>query len=466
MPAPVRVLFVHPHRESVRAHGLPHVGLALLASILRNEGYDVLVVDYMIAPGAPSLTHFLGSFSPDVVGISTYTAILSKAFKLIGLINDYNPKIPIIVGGPHATLYAEDFLRDGRVSYIVRGEAEEKIGEIISSAVKEKAPKIIDCQPIDVKNLLFPDFTCFYSFENIRDYPLSTSRGCPYRCSFCAVSSLTPGYRSREIDVCCLEITKARTLLPDLKSVSVTDDNSGVGRGRFRDFLLRYIERIDLPLGFAYIRGDSIDGEVLTLLKRAKTKSVCIAIEHAHPEVYKHINKGEELKDIIKAARLVREYGLILELCFIIGLPYDTFERTKCNIELAKRLKAATIFWNMLVPYKGTAARDWFLKNGRLLGETDKTSYVDYSCFYDDEPAAETKDMTAEERKKAYFYAMLETNNYVLRVQDVLKDIPKLFIAAHMYGLYKTVINNLLFQILWLPMRAKDRILKVMSKIA
>ena len=128
---PARVLLVHPHRESVRAHGLPHVGLALLAGILKNEGYDVRVVDYLIAPDAPSLTYFLDRFSPDIVGISSYTAMVSKVFRFIGLIYDHKPKIPIIVGGPHATLYPEDFLRDGRVSYIVRGEAEEKISEII-----------------------------------------------------------------------------------------------------------------------------------------------------------------------------------------------------------------------------------------------------------------------------------------------------------------------------------------------
>lgn len=463
MVMPRRVLLIHPSRESVRVHGLPHLGVASVAAILRNNGHEVLVVDYLLTPNTPPITHFLSNFSPDIVGISTYTAMVSKVFGFIDLIHNYNQRIPIIVGGPHATLYPEDFLRDGRVSYIMRGESEKEIGEIISSAVQEKTPKIIDCQPPDIGKLPFPDFTCFYGFENIRDYPLLTSRGCPYRCSFCAVSSLTPRYRWREIDSCCLEITKARTLLPNLKAVSVTDDNPGVRRGRFRNFLLGYIETIDLPLGFAYIRGDSIDGEVLTLLKRAKTKSVCIAIEHVYPEVYKHINKGEELKDIIKAARLVKEYGLILELCFIIGLPYDTFERTKYNVKLAKQLKASTIFWNMLVPYKGTAVREWFLKNGTLFGETDRTSYVDYSCFCD-EPAVETEDMTAEDRKKAYFYAMLETNNYVLRVKDVFKDVPRLFITAHRYGLYKTLIKNLIFQCMRLPIRLKSRILRLISK--
>lgn len=461
---PKKVLLVHPNRESVRVRGLPHAGLASIAAILRSNGHEVLVVDYLLTPNAPSIAHFLSKFSPDIVGISTYTAMVSKAFRFIDLIYDYNQRIPIIVGGPHATLYPEDFLRDGRVSYIMRGESEEKIGEIISSAVKGKNPEIIDCQPIDVKKLPFPDFTCFYGFKNIRSYPLTTSRGCPYQCSFCAISSLSSRtYRYRETGNCCEEIINARILLPNLEAVSVIDDNSSALKERFRNFLLQYIEKIDLPLGFSYIRADAIDDEILTLIKRAKTRSVCIAVEHAHPEVYKHINKGEELSDIIKAAHLIMEYGLRLELCFIIGLPYDTFERTMYSVELAKQLHAVTIFWNMLVPYKGTAVREWFLKNGKLFGENDRTSYVDYSCFCD-EPAAETKNMTAEDRKKAYFYAMLETNNYVLRIKDIPKDIPRLFIAAHRYGLYKTLIKNLIFQSMQLPARLKDRILRLISK--
>jgi len=463
-PIPKKVLLVNPKRESVIVLGLPHLGLALLAAVLRNNGHKVLVVDYLLSPNTPPVTHFLSNFSPDIVGISTHTAIVSKVFRLISEVCDYNPIIPIIVGGPHATLYPDDFLRDGRVSYIMRGESEEKIGEIISNAVKEKTPKIIDCQPIDVKKLPFPDFTCFYGFENIRDYPFSTSRGCPYQCSFCAVFSLSSRtYRCREIGACCEEIINARMLLPNLKGVSVIDDNPAALKDRFHIFLLQYIKKIDLPLGFSYIRADSIDDELLTLIKKAKTKSVCIAVEHAHPEVYKHINKGEELSDIIKAAHLIREHGLGLELCFIIGLPYDTFERTKCSVKLAKRLHAGTIFWNMLVPYKGTAVREWFFKNGKLFGENDRTSYVDYSCFCD-EPAVETKDMTAQDRKKAYFYAMLETNNYVLRIKDIPKDIPRLFITAHRYGLYKIVIKNLIFQSMQLPARLKARILRWISE--
>lgn len=461
---PKRILLVHPNRESVRAHGLPHAGLASLAAVLRNNGHNVLVIDYLLSPNAPSITHFLKDFSPDIVGISAYTAMISKAFRFIDSIYNYNREIPIIVGGPHATLYPEDFLRDGRVSYIFKGESEERIGEIINSAIQENSPKVIDCQPIDIKKLPFPDFRCFYNFEKIQDYPLVTTRGCPYECSFCMVKFISSRrYRCKEISTCCNEIMNAQTALPQLKAVSVIDDNCSVLKYHFHNFLLAYIERIDLPLGFAYIRADAINDEVLTLIKRAGTKSVCIAIEHGHPEVYKHINKGEKLDDIIQAAYLVRKRGFGLELCFIIGLPYDTFEMTKYNIKLAKHLKASRIYWNMLVPYKGTQAREWFLKNGTLFGEADRTSHVDYSCFCD-EPAMETKEMTAEDRKKAYFYAMLETNNYVLRAQDVLKDIPRLFIAAYKYGLYKTLIKNLIFQCMNLPLRLKGRILKLISK--
>lgn len=446
------------------AHSLPHAGLASLAAILRNNKHDVLVVDYLLNPRAPSITSFLKDFSPDIVGLSAYTAMISKVFKLINSVHKYNQRIPIIVGGPHATLYPEDFVNNGQVSYIFRGESEEKLDELITGIAQEKSPKIIDCPPIDVERLPLPDFTCFYGFEKITDYPLVTSRGCPYQCSFCMVHSISSRvYRCKDINACIDEIMNAQGTLPNLEAISITDDNCSVLKERFRNFLLSYIENIYLPLGFSYIRADAINDEILGLIKRAGTKSVCIAVEHADPEVYKHINKGEDLDVIIKAARLVKEYGLILQICFIIGLPYDTFERTKYNVKLAKQLKASTVFWNMLIPYKGTAVRDWFLKNGKLLGEADKTSFVDWSCFYG-EPACETKDMPAEDRRKAYFYAMLETNNYVLRVEDILKDIPRLFITAHKYFLYKTLIKNLIFQFFQMPSRLSGRIQRLIKK--
>lgn len=431
-----KVLLFNAKRERCDSIS-PHLGLAILAAVLKEHGHDILVVDYQFTPDASSPESFIENFEPDVIGITLYTATMKEAEKIIEQISKFNK--PLIVGGPHATLYYNELI--DKANYIIIGEAETIIAETVENANISSKSQLVRAEPPDPKKLPFPDFTTFFGYEKIFIYPLLTSRGCPYNCSFCAVRFVsTRKWRPRKVEDCIEELIQAKKVLKSMDSVVIYDDNAMFRKNHIKKFLNLYLNhKINLPLTIINTRADSLDDEMISLLKKAKCPSIGIGVESGHPEIFKKIEKGESLADIEKAAKLIKKNKIPLALCFVIGLEGDTFENTLLSIDFAKKLDADHIYWNMITPFKGTRIREWYDKNGKVYDLINHSSYVD-GDFMCEEPCAETPEFSIRDRKKAYFLAILETNDTRLS----LINIPHLIPHVIEYKLYKEFIY-------WIP---------------
>lgn len=432
-----KVLFFNAKRTKCEGVS-PHLGLAMLSAVLKNAGHEVLIVDYQFKQDAPSPKIFLDDFSPDVVGITLYTATMYEATKIIEVCSEF--RVPIIIGGPHVSLYFKELL--DMANYIVVGEAENIILDLVENAQISKKGQIIRSESPDPKKLPFPDFKSFYGHQDIEIYPLLTSRGCPYNCSFCAVHLIsTKKWRPKNPEDCIQELIFAKSHFKDIYSIIIYDDNPMFKKNHIKNFIKMYLEEnINLPLTIINTRADSLDDEVISLLKKAKCPSIGIGVESGDPEVFKKIKKGETLEDIEKAAKLIKSHRIPLALCFVIGLQGDSLISTKKSIQLAKKLKPDHVYWNMITPFKGTLIRDWYDKKGTVYNLVDHSSYVD-GDFMCEEPCAETPEFTIEERKKAYILAILKTNDTRLN----FSDIPRLIPYVRKYGFYMEFIN-------WIPL--------------
>lgn len=437
-----KVLFFNAKRQKCDSTS-PHLGLAMLAAVLKEKGHDVLVVDYQFKHDAPSPETFVRWFKPDVIGVTLYTATMKEAYKIIEDVLKFD--IPIIGGGPHATLYHDELAAEGKLNYIVVGEAENEINEIVQNAKLYFKSQIVEATLPDPKDLPYPDFTSFFEYEDISQYPLSTSRGCPYNCNFCVVRIVSSRkWRSRKPEECVAELIEAKKKLPNLKSVCIYDDNPMVEGKHIKKFLENYyIREIDLPLTIINTHANLLDEEIIVLLKRVRCPSIGLGVEHGNPEIFRQIGKGETLEEIERAAKLIKKHKISLCACFIIGLPGDSFEKTKDSIDFAKRLKPDHIYWNMITPFKGSRVREWYDEHGKVYSVINHSSWVD-GDFMCDEPCAETPEFSTEERKKAYLTAIMETNDGRIR----LRDIPRLFAFVVTCGLYKDIF-------FWLPRRIK-----------
>ena len=120
MYKPKKVLLINPRNKRIH-NSFPHLGLAMLSAMLKKAGHQPLVLDYLIFPNIPSIDDFMRQFEPDVVGVSIFSASFNESAKVIETVKNYGT--PIIIGGPHVSIYAEDLTKLG-VDYIVKGEAE------------------------------------------------------------------------------------------------------------------------------------------------------------------------------------------------------------------------------------------------------------------------------------------------------------------------------------------------------
>jgi radical SAM superfamily enzyme YgiQ (UPF0313 family) len=411
----MKVLLLNPYdRNAVPVSLWPHLGLVLIASVLKTRGHEVVVVDYAYLPDAPPLSEWIAAQKPDLFGITLYTSHMKFARQAVNEIRGAS-KAPIAVGGPHATLYADELAAEGFADAIFRGECDHKFSETIAQITPASKSLIFVADPPDLSTIPPPDFGLGYGSFKMTYYPIQLSRGCPYDCSFCSVKLIsTRSVRYRALPSCLDEIERAAKRFKKLRSIRIVDDCPTGNLARFKTFLQGYRKiGVGLPLHIDNLRADRIDDEMLDSIKRIGVDHLCIGVESGNERVFDMINKGEKMEDIIRASRMIKRHGIRLYTCFIVGLPGSTSETEMDSIRLARSLKPNWIYWNLYQPHKGTRARDWFEANGRLYEEEDRTSLTG-PVLGPLDPPCDSPEFPADERKRMHLTASLMTGAYWL----------------------------------------------------
>lgn len=408
-------------------------GIASIAANVRNE-HNVSVVDFVNRSGNVEKRLQVAK-DANYVGISIKSFTLDESIMVAKMVKKINPNVKIVAGGPHVMVDGYNLLKDNTIFDLgIFGEAEHVFKEILSG----KEPSIINGvihrngeevikNPAnewigDLDALPFPVYDDFDSvningqLQKIENWPLVTSRGCPYSCSYCNVPTVIGRrFRTRSGENILAELRYAQEKYGS-KEFKVLDDNFTLQMNRAKDICRLFVdEKLDMkwtcPNG---IRADRLDEELCTLMKHAGCYSMSIGVESGDPEVFDKINKGEKLEDVERGIKLAQAAGIKIHGFFIIGLIGSTYEADKRSMEFAKRL-GITASWGILVPYPGTEVweqvkndsnarihRDW--KDGFHIGARPK-------------PVFDTPEYTAEERVRAYYYANMTSIKK--------KDIPR-----------------------------------------
>ncbi|MFH1420523.1 MAG: radical SAM protein [Candidatus Aenigmatarchaeota archaeon] len=398
-----------------------NTGLGYLTAVLKQKGHDVGVIDFNNKRGNEKqrLEAVKGA---DIAGISIKSFTLAHALKLGKIIKEINPNITLIAGGPHITIDGRAFMIENKeFDMAVVGEGEQTLLEIASKKPLEKINGILYRKGNDVianerrqwanelDVLPFPNYDVFDSVDSEIDaYPLVTSRGCPYNCSYCSVGNVIGKvWRSRDAKNITEELETAKEKYGS-SGFKVLDDNFTLSVERAKE-ICRML--IDKNIGMKWscpngIRADKLDNELLALMKQSGCYSISIGVETGDLDVFKAIDKGEKLEDIEKAVAMIKNAGIRAEGFFIIGLPGSTYEKDKVSIAFAKKLKLDSASFGILVPYPGTRVWDWV---------NDKKNNVRFLRDWKDgfhvgaKPTAtfETDSYKAEEMVKLYYNANL-----------------------------------------------------------
>ena len=369
-------------------------------------------------------------WSPDVVVITVRFSGWSKiAYEVASVVKGVDKNISTILVGLHPSTRPEDCLAQPNVDFVVIGEPEHTVFELVGAlelgtrqsiknvrgiAFNENGEKVftsprspikdLDSLPFPARHLLPMDAYFAAAKENPLRGEISkpwatviTSRGCPYCCVFCANHNVTGRqWRGRSPENVVDELEQLVRIY-HIKQIDFYDDNMALNKSRMEAICDLIVKRgLDIewftPNG---VRADTLNENLLAKMRRAGCKKIRIAPESGVQRVVdKIIKKDLNLKDVEKAVVLSKKVGIKVGCFFVIGLIGETKEDIKESINYAHKLRklgADRFYFSIAQPVYGTklyeqAKRGGFLRAG--FGD-DALAKV--------EPLIETPEFTADE---------------------------------------------------------------------
>ena len=476
----MRVALINPKfRLPIDTRTTAHLGLAYLGAVSERRGDTVRVYDADIEE--QPLAEFIEEFRPHIVGITANTPQVKQAWRTAKLIKEVYD-CPIVLGGPHVSVLPEESCEKPQVDIVGRGEGEETWldicvrletylnehpeydndagGAFSAEAFMHPENEVFtDCLGItyrtsdgqihnnpdrpsiaDLDSLPWPAYHLFkmnrYTnlqpatdhVDGARSFSIMTSRGCPYRCTFCSQSIMPIKWRSRSAENVLAEW---RHLVEDLgaEEIGVLDDSANIRIKRLEEIANLLIENNlnHVPWIFVNgIRANLATKEMLSLLKRAGLKRTAFGVESGDPDILRSIDKKIDLDTIREAFKNAKEVNLQTIGFFIIGLPGETREAMQRTIDFAIELDPMIANFSMMTPYPGTKVYEIVKRQGRFL-INDWEDYV----FFEQQARYEMGEMTAElveeMYRKAYrsFYLRPSPIMRRLKTKDFWMNLPR-----------------------------------------
>ncbi len=343
-----------------------------IASIPVKESFNVVIIDQRIDKGWKEKLIKCLEDEPLIFGTSCMTGPQIKyAIEVSKFVKEHNKNIPIMWGGLHPTLAPEQTIKNSYVDILTIGQGEESFAELVHTlknknkeglrkikgivykdyenngevVVNELRPMIDDLNKLPDLPYHLLDLKKYYAadFRGKPSIILTTSRGCPYRCSFCidpAVYKMKwKAYSAERV------IEKMRHIIDTygIKDFYFQDDNFGTDLNRVKKILKMITEEFeDIKWGTLGIRADAIirmDDELLELLEKSGCSNIDVGVESGSQRVLDLMKKDTKVEDFIKANKIISRYNIILKFTFVLGYPTETIEDIKKSKELALKLQ-------------------------------------------------------------------------------------------------------------------------------
>lgn len=384
------------------------LGLCYIASMLKTYGHEVAIynTDYKDGdhylnqrqlfenyssyrdilnnikhPIWQEIRETIGSFSPDIVGISMYTATFKSAKNIAQIVRQIDNDVKVVVGGTHPTLDPNGTIVGGNFDYVIRGEGEYTFLELVEGKDKRNIlgltyinnGQIIHnlSRPFisELDSLPFPDRDSHLNAANHLDVgSVITGRGCPFTCTYCASPQIwnrETRLRSVENIIEEIKILEQSDLTQPLYFV---DDTFSLNKRRTKAICTEMIKNGFRMKWKCDTRADCLDRELLTLMQKAGCIRVKIGVETGSDRILKRIKKGLAKEKIRKTVALIKEVGIPLTIYLMAGFPGETNEDLKETIEFAKELDAEYYSLSILAPYYGTEIYRELKEKGKLSG--------------------------------------------------------------------------------------------------
>ena len=384
------ILLVHPlgypvgsaDRDISRlANIMPPLGLASMAAYLKSQNIVCAIVDCFAHPDSDRLIRdYLQAEKPAFIGLSCTTSSFLDGCRIARLAKKNLPDILSVFGGPHVSALKQKVLMDfPEVDFAVVGEGEKTLMDLVQSAGKELgtiqgvvyrtgADEIefngYRNKVIDLDDLPFPAYEMIEGFPAayslpIFNYPKApntsciSSRGCPYRCSYCdrSVFRRTYRYNSAEYLYDHLHHLKDRF---GIKHINFYDDQFTFNRQRVEDFTRLMIAQ---PLGMTFncaVRAEHIDRDLLERLKAAGCWMISLGIETGDEDLLAQHRQNPDLTMMAEKIHQIKKAGIRTKGLLMMGLPGETEASIKKSMDYVFSLPLDDFNLSKFTPFPGS----------------------------------------------------------------------------------------------------------------
>lgn len=451
-----KVLLVKPYNLS--DHIQPALGLGWIASYIRDiskvEIYDCIKEKADLS----KLLNKIENYKPDILGIQCYTFDIYNIREIFQTVKKkYQHDIITVIGGPHPTLAPKesfDFFGD-TLDFAFIGESEINfknylIGMDYSkiNGFAYKSGHDIIVNPISFHNELddygtpawdlihpetYPEAQHGAFFENFPIAPIMITRGCPFKCTFCAGNKIS-GTKVRFRSIKSV-IEEMRMLYYDygIKEFHIVDDNFIINR-KYAVELLKAFENIGFKFSWATpngVRLDSLNDEILYLMKKSGLYLISLGLESGDDRILKMMKKSLTIKKIKDKIKLISKYDIDIAGFFILGFPTENKKTIFKTINLSLQLPLVRANYFTFLPFPGTESYNYIV-------EKEKSNKVDWTHFYFMNAAYTPVDISRKELKKWQRLAFLK---FYFRRRIFLYNLLKIKNFNHFKFLFRRFIN-------------------------
>jgi anaerobic magnesium-protoporphyrin IX monomethyl ester cyclase len=431
----------------------PNLGFIYLAGALREAGYEPIIYDAMSKfHNFTDIANRIEEEAPYLVATTSYTATFSAGLEVLRLAKEINSRIVTVIGGIHPTFMWKEALNSGVVDFVVRGEGEETLVELLRCLDEKTSPskvrgiayleggkaKANPLRPfISDLDFLTPAWDLVewddYAFfaEKKRLAIVNTSRGCPHGCTFCSQQLFWErSWRPRNPEKVVEEIENLRNKY-DIGVFMFSDELPTKDRERWERLLDLIIER-DLGIDILMeTRVDEVlrDKDIMDKHKKAGVTHIYVGVEAVKQETLDLFGKDIKVAQSKKAIEVIKEHDIIAETSLVLGTPDETVESIKVTRELAKHYNPDMCFFLYLAPWPYSE----IYSSVKPYIVTD-----DYSKYNLVTPVIKPKAMTIEELER-------EVNrSYIEFYLGKMKEIPRMssFKRRYMKEVFRALREN------------------------
>ncbi len=432
----MKIMLINPPRykgsgviREVRCAGLslgsiyPPIRLAYTAALLNKHGYEVDILDCNgYDYGFEKIEEKVKYFQPSLVVFTSSPTTMSHDLRTATICKKVSSGIAVALDDSHiAPVMPERILNNFKdVDILIKGESESTTLALVENieslekvcGISHRLDGIIkhnpEAGPQDINKIPFP----FYKLLPINQYSATsrtrkrpfvtiiTSVGCPFKCSFCITGGATVwrGYdkkwRSKNSERVVDEIEFLQKEY-GVKSIYVFDETFTIDKERVIKICEGLIKRNIKIEWSCNSRVDTIDKEMLKLMKRAGCWIICYGVESAENAILEGVMKANSKARALETFKLSREIGIGASASFMLGLPGETKQTVQETLKFAKELDPNRAQFVITTPYPGTKLYEEAVKNNLLEREYTFTGFDAYGL--DCEPSIRTEAMTAME---------------------------------------------------------------------